>query len=571
MNPQRYVCVYFDDEKFHLKILREKLGNEIDFIRYFNGIDETIEFIFNLNNTQIFLITRNDFAKQLLPIVHSSSKLHSIYLFDFREQRKLIKEFDKIKLTSDDFDEICSEVKRILSIEKCRTSGISFVSSDDFDSTDKNRQDPTFMYFQLIKEILLHQNSEETEEQRRTEFIKYCQQICADDEESLQIIRDFEVNYLNDLAIYWYTRECFIYRILNRSLRQNEISVLYRFRYFLCHLHQQIVSQSEIQTYKYSSIIVYRGQNISQEHFHQLESNRNGYLSFNSFLSTSFNRNIAKRFTYGTQIGVLFEIYVDTTMQTFPFAPIEHISYQQGVLNEKEVLFSIGTVFRIVGIEKEKDFHRIQLMLTNEIDQQLNQYTQRLKNEVLSPHSFLSLIKLFYELKQYEYFEEFIRILQDDFFLNNQFELIGQIENLFGLIYHDQGHFNKALKYLEKSRENLLIFFDETHPRLASTYNNLGIVYSSQSNYNKALQFYQLALDCQNNSPTPNINSIITYISNMAHIYNYQRNYQQCLQCHQQVLELKKENLGDNDPSLATTYTAISSIYYKINNYQLTG
>ncbi len=64
---------------------------------------------------------------------------------------------------------------------------ISFLSSIDI-----NRRDSSFMYFQLIKEILLNDHSSESYEETKNQMIAFCRQIYVDDLNAIVILDEFE-------------------------------------------------------------------------------------------------------------------------------------------------------------------------------------------------------------------------------------------------------------------------------------------------------------------------------------------------------------------------------------------
>jgi tetratricopeptide (TPR) repeat protein len=398
-------------------------------------------------------------------------------------------------------------------------------------------------------------------------MIKYCRQIYSNDEKTLNILNEFEENFLSELSIYWYTRESFLYKILNRALWTSQSDILYKLRYFLRQLHKQISSQAELQHSNKTTFIVYRGQNMSIDQIEKLKKNIGGFLSFSNFLSTSLKRYIALSFIAGSNIGVLFEIYIDTKIKKFPFANIEHLSYQQGEYNESELLFSMGTVFRMVGMDTEDDFYRVQLMLTDDIDQKLEQYTKNTREKTYSTHSFLSLLKLMYELKQYNSVDCFAQMFNNDKSLIIDQDLHNEIHNIFGLTCLHRGQFNDALKYFDKSL-NLCFTLSADHSKLANVYDNIGSVHLAQSNYETAITHYELALDCEINSDDPDVSLMIKSATNVASILHNIGKYEDVLECYKRVLELQKEYLGENDKSLTDTYNILSMICYEMDDYE---
>jgi hypothetical protein len=76
---------------------------------------------------------------------------------------------------------------------------------------------------------------------------------------------------------------------------------------------------------------VYRGQGLSPIDFDQLMKTKGGLMSFNTFLSTSLDRTVSFAFAESTihnpdLIGVLFEITIDPSIPSPPFADIRNVS-----------------------------------------------------------------------------------------------------------------------------------------------------------------------------------------------------------------------------------------------------
>ncbi|CAF4687816.1 unnamed protein product, partial [Didymodactylos carnosus] len=83
-----------------------------------------------------------------------------------------------------------------------------------------------------------------------------------------------------------------------------------------------------------------------------------------------------------------------------------------------------------------------------------------------------------------------------------------------GLVYKNQGDYEKALKYYEKSLEIKLISLPPNHPDIATTYNNIGLVYDNQGDYEKALKYYEKDLEISLISLPPNHPDIATTYNN---------------------------------------------------------
>ena len=578
MNDERFICVWIGNDQSGKKDsldAQDELGRIVDSFRYFDHVQQSIDFCISIpHHTKILLILLHSISENILHLIESFEQIHSIYIFNPSSFSSIDDySYEKIQGIFNNVKSLCEKMKKNLLSIKRKPFGITFLSSSDIQSNDRNnRQDPLFMYSQLLKDLVLNDQFNESDEQIKYEMLNYCRMIYSDDQSTLNILEEFDKHFIPELSINWYTRECFLYKMLNKALWTSQPDVLYKMRYFLRHLHGQIVSQSSLQNRNGRPLIVYRGQNLHENDVQKLRRNLGGFLSFHNFLSTSLDRRIAISFVAGDESGVLFEIYVDPGIQKFPFANIEHLSFQQGQENnEKEILFSMGTVFRIVGIDHEDYFHRVQLMLTNDIDQKLARYTEQTREDIRSSSCFLTFIKLIRELKQFDCLDHFLEYFHSDPSLCLENDVLDGIHNTFGLIYHDRGQFNDALKHFQLSLEICLESFPANHPRIAVTYNNIGSVYSSQSNHQQALNSYQLALDCVTNADHPNILSIITYTNNISSIYYHQEKYEDALDYLQRVLRLQIEHLGDNDPSITDTYNMMSLIHHQMGNSKQAG
>ena len=164
------------------------------------------------------------------------------------------------------------------------------------------------------------------------------------------LLKEFEETYTSDRAVWWYTRQTFLYRLLNKALRQRNVRVLFMFSFFIKDLYQQLKQEHEKYIHQQQSehrpIKVYRGQIISKDEFQELADLP---VQINSFLSTSIYRSVALGFLQPSSPdaeiqSILFEIEIDWDCASQPFADITHLSYFP---NEKEILFMITTEFSV--------------------------------------------------------------------------------------------------------------------------------------------------------------------------------------------------------------------------------
>ena len=130
-----------------------------------------------------------------------------------------------------------------------------------------------------------------------------------------------------------------------------------------------------------------RGQGLSTSDFEKLKKTQHGLMSFNSFLSASYDMEVSLLLAQSSAdkfdtIGILFVIVIDPELSSTPFADIRNVSYFE---QEREVLFSMHTVFRIGQIktmDKQGRLVEVHLTLTADDDPQLRKLSDRLQTEI---------------------------------------------------------------------------------------------------------------------------------------------------------------------------------------------
>jgi hypothetical protein len=170
----------------------------------------------------------------------------------------------------------------------------------------------------------------------------------------LRNIDALERNYLSSKEknpVQEYTKDTFLYRLINRALRQKNIQAIFLFGFFLRDLYQQLKHEHGkfLKIHKKDRIVtVYRGQYMSKTEVEKLK-NSTEKIVINSMLSTTADPTMAEIYL-GTsnpddeQQSILFEIELNLTEKSFPYADISSISWFQ---SESEILLMAGLEFRM--------------------------------------------------------------------------------------------------------------------------------------------------------------------------------------------------------------------------------
>ncbi|CAF0851864.1 unnamed protein product [Adineta steineri] len=546
----------------------KKLKRVVNNINTFTDGEQCVEFIHTINNNKVCMIVSGSLGKHIVPHVHDMSQVDTIFIFCNNQEwhKQWAKEWPKIKGVFTDITSICEALKQTAQQCKQNAISISFVASNK----KLDQLDPSFMYSQILKEILLTINFED---KHFKEFITYCREVYEDDENELENINQLQTTYKNNIPIWWYTWDAFLYRMLNQALRHMDVDIIVRMGFFINDLHRDIQRLHSEQFDGHQSgttFTVYRGQGLSKEDFTEMTKTKGGLLSFNNFLSTSKNHNVSLNFaqqaaTNPDLIGILFVMSINSARSTTPFASVTDVSYFH---TEDEVLFSMHTNFRIGDIkpmDENNHLYKVNLILTNDNDQDLRTLTDRIRQETFPDvEGWYRLGELLKKMGQFmkaqEVYEVLLHQTTDE---SDKAPIYGQL----GSIKNDQGQYQEALSYYEKS----LAIYQETlpanHLNLAMSYNNIGNVYDNMGDYPKALSSHEKALAIRQQSLPSNHPDLASSYNNIGLVYYRMGDYPKALSYYEKDLVIGQQSLPSNHPNLGASYNNIGNVYYSMSDY----
>ena len=143
-------------------------------------------------------------------------------------------------------------------------------------------------------------------------------------------------------------------------------------------------------------------------------------------------------------------MFIDPSVSSTPFAPSEMFSYHK---REEEILFSMHTVFRvgeITQLDNNKRLYQVELQLTADDDEQLRILTKRIGEEAAGDTGWERLGVLLLKIGQFDKAEELFNVLLEQTSDEGEKALY---YNQLGYVKNNQGDYEKAIWYYEKSLE----------------------------------------------------------------------------------------------------------------------
>ena len=456
-------------------------------------------------------------------------------------------------ISGDLIDQDRSAQRRRLQIEA--EESLSFTTSSSQHTSEKSlcKLGGAFVFSNLLISQLLQIKPNGTDE---NELITLCQEKYHDDHHEQMIIQQFQRQYSCSQALWWYTRNTFLYRMLNKALRTQDIDQLFLFRHVIQDLGQQLKKDQCT-----SRVTVYRGQYLKHDELELLISSIGQIISMNSFVSTTFLREVALLFIPETEKyeRILFEI--DADPQRKDIRPFANITEYSSIAGEAEILFMPCSIFRIDSITFGKDalwMIRLSLCSDDDYDFKLLSYYKNNDYSIgrIAMISFGNFLRDFDKIDEAEkyYLRLFNELSPDD----GRDTIICYFA--LGTVTMEKGMYQRSLEWFEKllKIETKLVRRDD--PTLASTYNCIGNNYCHMGCYEKALESYKQALMINRRAEDDKRCQVATYLNNIGVVYFKMNHWHKALEYAQKALFIRERHLPANHPWLGTAHNNIANI-----------
>ncbi|CAF1280329.1 unnamed protein product [Adineta steineri] len=563
-NKESITLVWFDpnpNEKVKTKDMMKKLRSINDYVLIETNEEECISYIKKVTNEKIFLVIPGTSANILLPRIIDLKQIEVIFIIcDVRRKYfYLLDKYPKIAGIFIDQEDLNSNIrKNIRSLNK-QMESFSFYDQKQTVSMDLSERTAEFLWFQLIHDVVICLPSNN---QAKQEMIDTCRNYYRGNEIELKLINEFEKCYSREECIRWYTKETFVYKMINKALRTEDIQQLHTFRFYISDLSSTLARQHKKLEESHEEIIttVYRGAQLTIIELEQFRLNESKLISINGYLSTSRLRSIALHFTTNDlkrldTLPVLFQIECQTDQSNSSiFADISQFS---DFPDEQEVLFDLGTVFKVETVSKEDNLWKICLNVTDDGREIAKQYIEETRKEMEGDSVVLLFGRLMTRMGHYKSAETyFLQLLKDP---GN--ENPAHIHNQLGLIYEAKAefhpamhHFNTAYRLMKRSDPPFLK--DSAHVLL-----NMSQILREQGYYNKALEHSIRAKQVLTELNDSNELEMAHCLHSIGSCYRDQRQYYEALNHYEQALTIKRAYLSENHIYIAKTLNSIGLVY----------
>ncbi|CAF1022381.1 unnamed protein product [Adineta steineri] len=539
-------------------------------VQFYSHFDRCLDFIKSVKHEQIFLIVSGAFAQQILLQSHHHRSLVAIFIFCSNDQRykPLMEEYTKIVGIFTKQHDLLESIKQKVNLVEKQTLSFSLFDQKQKSLKDLSQESASFLLHQMLIYVLKQMSQDELSKQQ---MLDMCRNYYKQNKEELKNIKEFQNTYTRDKAIEWYTDECFLYKLLNKALRTEDIELLFNFRFFIVDLCAAIEQENQLLENK-GTLTLYRGTQIPNEELEKIKENIGKTISTNGFLSTSRNIDVSLRFIHmnaqsNDLTSVLFEIKANPLLKTVIFTDVGDRSRIKG---EEEVLFNLNSLFKIVsvGFDSKLTVWKVELNATDEGAEKVEEYLLLSKQQMEEYTPLIYFGRLFlYELGQVDRAGKYFNMLLKS--LPHDHPDIAAVYNHIGAVHYDRNELNLALKNFEIAYEMRRKQLPSNHPHIAGSLNNIGFIYKAKGDFNTALDYYQQALTIEEKLyPGNNLQKAMS-IGNIGRVYSDKGDLDTALTYLSRALDMFKHVLPDQHSQIATCLGAIGYAHEKKGNLNI--
>lgn len=560
----------FDEDS---KLTMEQLRALNDFVVFSSIEDDCVAYIKSVEHEKIFFITSGRCAEHILRQVRDLKSIDSVFIFCMRTDKyqHLLSstEFAKVVGVYSDRASLLESIRENARLAAKQMEVFSFYDQHGEKSTrDLSKEAAGFLWFQMFKDMLMRLPRDHN---AKRQMLDFCRHYYHGNRAELQFIDEFERDYTSDhpQAIAWYTKQTFLYRLVNKALRTEDIEQLHNFRFFIADLSANLVRehrQSLDDTRRPTRL--YRGLKMEKEEVLLLKQNEGNLISTNGFLSTTQIREVARNFackpTKRTNVfSVLFEIDCGASElgASIVFADVSQFS---AFPDEAEVLFDIGATFRILSVQ-EGDIGRwyIYMKAVNDGAHVAKDYIALNRQEEEETSPALIFGKLLQDMGQYDQSLRYFRSLLAN---DPQSVNAAHIYNAIGRTYLHQKDYRKAREYCQQAYDLMLTAAVPRVKDSARPLVNIGLIHEKEQEYGKAVGLYFQALQVFEEYYGEKHLKTTAVLTNIGNCYVERERYHIGLGYFQDVLAIQKMLLPDDHMETAMTLNNMAVVYQKMND-----
>ena len=559
--------------KDDIEVTRRMLRELNDFVQLFSQEVACIDYMEkNKTETILLIVSGSGASPSLLDQVHALRHVDAVFIFFINASKyqslldpslkywKIVGIFDEQQSLKE------SIVRTVRAIEK--QAALFFIYSPEKQKSNHNlsEESGSFLWFQLMKISIQKMRADSTQKSEdgtaKEEMLSRCRMYYRGNMKAINQI---------DEAISWYTRDSFIYRLINKALRTEDVAALYDYRFYIADLckclaenFNILLDYTPLTTFK-----LYRSVKQSRTELQRLQDGVGQLISMNTFLSTTRNRSVAE--AYAGVDGksrvpsdfesVIFEITVDVLADN---TCVADVSFYSPFKDEEEVLFDFAAVFEIetVTFDSASSSWICKIVATDKGKAIAKEYMELQLHEIDKEDAAILFGTILLQMGKHKKAKEFFSNLKDQILTNNP-----DVIHRLGYTYYGLDEHQEALEHFGRARNMYLNKEPPDFEKAAKVATHMGNAHTFLCQYNEALICQTESLNLYEKAGMIEQLPVVRTLVGLGEVYNCMGKNESSLQCCQQALNIARRLVPFDHPSLGSAYMYVAEALCRLGDY----
>ncbi|CAF1085058.1 unnamed protein product [Didymodactylos carnosus] len=195
-----------------------RLRSIINHLNVYTNMNDCLQYIQSINEEKIFLIVSGSLGRRMVPIIYPLQVIVYIYVFcnDKEKHEQWSKDYPKIHGVFSQKDQLFMRLIKDFRSYSNDLMPTSLLKADAYQNGINvlSKENAAFMWHQILLKVL---RTMPQTNNAKNDLLSICRLQYKGNDNEIKKIVEFRDNYNTLDAIRWYTRDSFLYRILNNG------------------------------------------------------------------------------------------------------------------------------------------------------------------------------------------------------------------------------------------------------------------------------------------------------------------------------------------------------------------
>lgn len=565
-----------------VRLTRTVLRELNDFVQLFSTEAACIEYMEKCTTEIIVLIVSGSNASgTLLEKVHTLRQVATVFIFcnDINKYNLLFEpplKYPKIDGIFTDQQSLKESIVRTVRLIEKQAAMFSIYNPEKQKSSRHlSGESGSFVWLQLVKEGIQRfraNGSQKTEDlTAKEEMLSRCRIYYHGNAKAMAQIDEFELSYKPDEAISWYTRDSFVYKLINKALRTENVETIYDYRYYIADLCICLAENCGIllDSTAISTLKLYRGAVQTRKEIQRLQDSVGQLISVNTFFSTSRNRSVAEiyagldsqKHVSSNLESLIFEIIVELKSNSTCLADV--ICYSP-FKDEEEILIDFATVFEIeaVILDPPTSTWICKMAATDKAKGIAKEYMELTLNEIEKSDISIFFGTLLLQMSEYRKAKDYFSKLIDQSSSN-----VADILHRLGYAHYGLDEHQEALECFDRARSVYLAKEPLDLANAAKVATHKGNAHTYLCQYDEAIVCHTESLSLYEKAGMMDQVPVVRTLIGLGEVYGLMGKDDFALQYCQQALSRGRKVMPFDHPTLGSAYMYVAKAFYRLGDY----